>query len=259
MSKPVQHHALEFLEDAQALALEENLWWVQGRKALIRQYLKLCSTDSRKLTILDVGCGSGGNLALLDEFGAVWGLEPSPILAKRARERSVASEVYENDLPDACSQQRFDLLTLFDVLEHIEDDRAFLHKIASVAPTDHSILISVPAHPFLYGEHDRLLHHYRRYTAARLSDALEHEGYHVRFISHQMTLLFPVALVARCIDQLCAAVGRRRRKVDVGNYGKFISFLLERLLRLEALFAPQVSFPFGLWLFCVASRKPNCE
>jgi len=254
VSDSVQHHALEFLEDDHALVLEESLWWVQGRKGLIRQYLSLCNPGSPKLNILDVGCGSGGNLAVLSEFGTVWGLEPSSILAKRARDRNVASEVYEADLASACSQQRFDLFTLFDVLEHIEDDRAFLRELAAVSPTNHNILISVPAHPFLYGEHDRLLHHHRRYTKAMLAGALESEGYSVRFISHQMTLLFPAALAARSMDQLLACFGCHRQKVDVGNYGKPLAFLLERLLRLEALAIPQVSLPFGVWLFCVASR-----
>jgi SAM-dependent methyltransferase len=254
MSTPVEHHALEFLPGEDALALEDGLWWVQGRKAIIRQYMgELCKgVGSRQ--ILDVGCGSGGSFDVLREFRQVWGFEPSATLAARARRRSLAEEVYEADLAEASSKQHYDIFTLFDVLEHIEDDRSFLKTLSHNGPTEHHCLISVPAHPFLFGQHDRLLHHHRRYTKSMLRKALAAAGYEVRHISHHMTLLFPAVLLARLKDKLLATFGKECESVDIGNFNPALSAVLRRILEAEARTVPWLSWPFGLWLFCVASR-----
>jgi hypothetical protein len=71
------------------------------------------------------------------------------------------------------------------------------------------------------------------------------------------TLLFPVALLASLKEKLLAVFGNGAKSVDVGNAGPLVSAVLRRLLEAEAWTAPRATWPFGLWIFCVASRtKP---
>src|SRR5689334_14407847 len=90
------HHALEALDSNVARDIEDALWWVQGRKSIIRAHIrKIAAPPARIQTIMDIGCGSGGNLDVLAEFGSVIGVEPSKVLAERSRLRGVATRVYE--------------------------------------------------------------------------------------------------------------------------------------------------------------------
>src|SRR4051812_28480420 len=121
------HHALEALDAESAREIEDTLWWVQGRKDIIRRHLrKIAARFGSPKTIMDIGCGSGGNLDVLAEFGSVIGVEPSPVLAERSRLRSVAKQVYERPAWEIEETHSVSLFTMFDVLEHIEDDRGFL-------------------------------------------------------------------------------------------------------------------------------------
>ncbi len=75
---------------------------------------------------------------------------------------------------------RFDVMLLLDVLEHVEDDRAFLAALAreSLQPGGHA-LVSVPAWPALFSAHDRRLKHHRRYAPAAARALLRDAGLEV--------------------------------------------------------------------------------
>jgi 2-polyprenyl-3-methyl-5-hydroxy-6-metoxy-1,4-benzoquinol methylase len=71
-------------------------------------------------------------------------------------------------------------LLLLDVIEHVSDDRAFVGEIvAGLAEPAAWVLVSVPAHPVLFSDHDRFLHHYRRYRPRQCLDVLEGAGVEV--------------------------------------------------------------------------------
>jgi hypothetical protein len=141
---------------------------------------------------------------------------------------------------------------MFDVLEHIEDDVEFLKRIRNVASEDHLILMSVPACQFLYGEHDRLLHHHRRYSRQSLARCFSESGYEVINMNYFMFILFPLVLLERGTDQIMKLLGRKRTKVNIGDkINPFIGNFLTRTLALEARLSNILSFPIGLWLFAL--------
>lgn len=252
MTNEVKHHALESLQDAEATQLEDSLWWIQGRKDIIRRFLRDALAIESIFRIIDIGCGSGGNFDVLAEYGAVIGVEPSPTLAARARVRGIASMVYQCDIQQVKECCDAELFTMFDVLEHIEEDVNFLRGLRAAAPQRHLLLASVPACPFLYGEHDEILHHQRRYSKNMLRRCLTRSGYEVLSISHFMFFLFPFAFVARAKDKLMSGLGKRRTSVDLGSTAPLVSKCLSRTLRVEALLSKHISFPLGLWLFALA-------
>ena len=256
MNSHIKDHALEPYPDDEALNIEDQLWWLQGRKAIIRGYVESARSILAIKKIVDVGCGSGGNFDVLSEYGGVIGIELSPTLARRAHARDIASAVIQGNAVDVISGMKdFQLVTLFDVLEHIEGDAEFLKQLNTSTPEQHCLLISVPACPFLYGEHDRILHHHRRYSRTMLQECLRYGGYHIVDMNYFMFLLFPLVLLERLMDKILTLTGRQRDKVNLGILPPALNQLFMRVLQLEARAGKVLRFPIGLWLFALAKKQ----
>jgi len=255
VKRRVEHHALEHLADDEAIEVEDSLWWLQGRKAIIRRYLEQARAYKAIHAIADIGCGSGGNLEVLSEYGVVLGVEPSPVLAQRARSRGIASSIIQKNAMQLDEALEVDLITYFDVLEHIEDDATMLQRVRMAVPRDHLVLVSVPGCPLLYGEHDRLLHHYRRYSQLALKDALSKGGYRLLNMEHFMFFLLPLAFVDRARDKMLALLHRGRTSINLAPVPPFLNRLLTGVVASEASLSRYARFPIGLWLFALAERS----
>jgi len=242
------------MTDSESLLLEDRLWWVLGRKAIINQYIKCITKYLRMPTIVDIGCGSGGNLDILAKFGRVIGVEPSATLARRARGRGIAESIFQEDVLGLDECRNAQLFTMFDVLEHFVDDIKFLSQLNKSA-SKHTLLVSVPACRFLYSDHDRILHHYRRYNMKTLRSTLEEGGYHVLHMSYFMFFLFPLVLFSRMREKILARLGIKKTTVEIGDCPTILSVPFAATLRVEAFLARKIRFPIGLWLFAVAESS----
>ena len=148
--------------------LEESHWWYRERRRMIEGVLERMRLPAQS-RILDAGCGSGRNMELLARFGAPTGVEPAEQSAEVARARGVGRVVQGSlDARLAFESASFDLVVCLDVLEHIADDRAALRELRRVSAADGRLLVTVPAHDWLWGAHDDLSGHQRRYTRASL-------------------------------------------------------------------------------------------
>jgi len=245
------------MDAEEARAIDDTIWWAVGRRAILKSLLERSEIRQRKLdNILEIGCGSGGDLTLLSRYGKVWGLERSTALADRARARGVAVEVFSDpDSLDRDVPQDIGLFCMFDVLEHIEDDNAFVSALSKKDARDHFYLLSVPAFQFLYGPHDELLHHYRRYSRDSLTKVLRTNGYEVISGGYYMFFLFPLALASRLMESIKARLGFKATTVNIGRVAAPVNWLFIELLRLEAFLGRFIRFPFGLWIVMLARRR----
>src|SRR5688572_14878496 len=103
--------------------LELRHWWFRGRRQLLVNLLRgMAGTGSRRLHILDYGCGTGGNTSAYSSFGNVVGIEPDSVAVRLAHERGGARycRTSGTDLP--FRDGSFDVVMASDVLEHIEHD-----------------------------------------------------------------------------------------------------------------------------------------
>jgi len=231
--------------------LEDRHWWFTGRRVIVASLLRRCGLpeDAR---MLDLGCGTGGNLAMLSEFGQVVGAELDEHAAQLARERGLAP-IVRGKLPDGLPLDAgvFHCVTLLDVLEHIDDDRATLEAVYRLLAPAGQLLITVPAFPFLWGAHDVAHHHQRRYRAKGLRQLLETTGYEITTLSHCNTWLFPVV----------AAVRLLRHYFPDGDAGAELSLppapvntLLATLFASER-YLLRAGLPFGVSLVVLAKKK----
>jgi trans-aconitate methyltransferase len=254
----IRNHAMEMIDDDEAIEIENSLWWIVGRKKIIRHFLGEAKisykTDSM---IMDIGCGSGGNLDLLSEFKEVVGIEPSKTLLKRAKSRKIAKNVYSLHPWKLSFIKKIKLFTMFDVLEHIKDDRKFLTNLRSSSSMDHLLFLSVPASPFLFSDHDKLLNHYRRYTKRSLTKCLDGAGYKILSINYFMTILFPLIFLIRVLEKIASKLGYKKKGIALGKTPKILSKVLIFILHLETKLYKKISFPFGLWLFALAIPKKH--
>jgi SAM-dependent methyltransferase len=236
----------------EAMAAEEDQhWWFVGRRAVLSDLIRRRAAPVNGARVLDMGCGSGGNMAMLAKFGELEAIEYDAPAREIAAARGIAP-VAAGGLPDGLDVEdgRFGLIGLFDVLEHVEQDVASLKSLGEKLAPDGRLVISVPALPWLWSEHDVSHHHFRRYTRATLGKAIADAGLQVEGIGYFNTLLFPVALVQRLVQKL-TGLG----KGAAGLPSPPVNTALQAIFSLERHLIGRVPLPIGLSLWAIARRK----
>ena len=232
--------------------VENEHWWFAARQVILERYLTRRIPPSHAVRLLDVGCGTGAILARLAGHYDVHGTDESPHAVEHCRKRGLTG-LHVGPLETLPPAQPFDVVTLLDVIEHADDDVGLLRAAgARLRPHGH-VLVTVPAYPSLWGIHDVVTHHRRRYTRDTLARAVGAAGFVVRDLNHFNTFLFPLALVARWSAKL-------RNKQEAGDFAippAPVNGLLEGIFEAEKYLVPTVSLPFGLSLLCWAEWPPR--
>jgi len=231
---------------------EDAHWWFCARRAIAASLLKRFKLPSNA-KILDAGCGSGGNLAILAQFGEVCAFEMDDASCARARSRAIG-QVEAGTLPGGIpfAGQAFDLITLFDVLEHIEDDAAALDALANRLAPEGMLLLNVPAFQWLFSRHDILHHHYRRYGWNDLRQKLEAAGLKICLMNYWNFWLFPAVATARIIERLCPS---RHDALGSGTPPIMLNKLLTFLASSERFLIPRLRLPFGTSIVVLAKKR----
>ncbi len=216
----------------------ERSWWYRGRAAVIRAALTRVRIPPGR--VLDFGAGYGGMHSTFAEYGEVEAFEPDEIARANAKERGY-KRVY--DTVTAALQNRYDLIALCDVLEHIKDDAEFLRDARAALTEEGKLLLTVPAMPFLWSAHDVNHHHYRRYSRKALHKVLRENGFRVCYMSFWNMFLFPPAAFARLTNR----GGESSLRLPSG-----IDALFYTLVHIEAFFIRFISLPFGVSLVVLA-------
>jgi SAM-dependent methyltransferase len=238
--------------------VEGRHFWFVSRREVILDALRRAVPDLPDRALFDIGCGSGGLVEFLEAEGVtVRGacdayLESLEIVRRRVRAPLVL--VDEGRLPPLGPGQT--ALGLFDVLEHLDDDRGLLRFLHSTLAPGGVLVLTVPAHPFLFDDRDELAHHRRRYRRSELRDKLVEAGFEIRLLSHFMAALVLPLLVSRAFTGLLPRSWRRRRERQILEFRvvPVLNGLLKSLLAVERLVLRVGGLPFGSSLIAVATR-----
>ena len=177
--------------------LEDVYWWFIARRQLAVEVLRRELASRPDARILDVGCGTGSNLAAFAELGRATGIDTSGDALAYCRQRGVDTVSFAQIERLPFADATFDVVTAMDVLEHTDDDLEALKELRRVCKPDGLLLATVPAYGFLWSEHDEALKHRRRYTAHELRNKLTVTDFAVERTPYFITTLFVPILLMR--------------------------------------------------------------
>lgn len=214
--------------------IEAEHWWFVGRRRVLRHLVELL-LPSPGATIVDVGCGTGANIAALADRYRATGIDTSAEAIELARSQYPDVEFLRGRAPDDFRDlfAAADLVLLMDVLEHVSDDVGLLASLIDSLRPGAQILITVPADPSLWSPHDLSFGHYRRYDAARLSRLWAELPVAPRLLSCFNARLYPIVKLVRTISRL-RGLPAGDAGTDFHRLPKAIDRALARILAGEA-------------------------
>jgi SAM-dependent methyltransferase len=228
---------------------EARHWWFAGRRTILAHIITTFDLPINA-RILEIGSGTGGNLQMLSSFGQVSALEMDAtaraIAMKKTGDRfDIRPGFCPTDIP--FSGEKFDLICLFDVLEHIDEDVETLIAVKRLLAEGGRILVTVPAYRWLWSAHDVFLHHRRRYSATELRKKIAASGLQPIKISYFNTILFPLAAIIRLKDRMFRNSSASGSSIPPA----LINRLFTTLFGDERFLLTKINLPFGVSLLGV--------
>jgi SAM-dependent methyltransferase len=233
---------------------EERHWWYAGMRRVALAVLGSALDGRRGLRILDAGCGTGGTTVELRRFGEVVGVDLAWEALEPARARGLRALARGSIEQLPFGRATFDVATSFEVVYHlgVGSDTCALRELHRVLQPGGVLLLRVPAHDWLRGEHDRLVHTRHRYSRGEVQRKLVDAGFLVDRLTWANSLLFPPAVAKRLLERTNGAP-TAAGEPDLWQPPRPINGLLEGLVAVEALAIPRgVPLPFGLSVLAVA-------
>ena len=229
-------------------AHDSTHWWYRARRDILSDYLNRYASLPKGARILEIGCGTGHNLAMLGAFGTVEAIEIDAASRAIAAKR-LGRAVGDAPLPELPGVERgaYDLVAVLDVVEHIEDDVAALAAMKTLLRPGGKILIAVPAHQWMWSAHDVVNHHHRRYSRKTLAAAITAAGMRPEKLRWFNSLLFPLAAAARIAGRMTG-----RDDSDDSPPPGPVNALFERIFRLERHLVGRVPMTPGVSLVTLA-------
>jgi len=232
---------------------EDRHWWFVARRSILLDRIRLLKLPDRP-RILEIGVGTGGNLEMLASVGDVSGMEMNDDAIRMAAAKTngrfdIQQGMCPNGIPSF--KEKFDLICMLDVLEHIEEDEQTLAKIGDLLNDNGKLLITVPAYQWLWSAHDEHLFHKRRYTLGRLKKMAHENGWKTGYSSYFNALLFPVIAAVRIKDKLMGNNSYSGHDVPAPALNK----ILTKIFGFERILLKGLKIPFGVSMMAVFTHK----
>ena len=247
------------------VSAEERHFWFRARRRAIAAVFELVRAGlPAGYRVLEVGCGSGDVLRVLESSatdGTVIGMDLYMQGLQNAKRRIPHALLVRGDATRPPFSVRFDVVGMFDVLEHLDDDVGALRGIGRLLTDEGFLLLSVPADPRLWSYFDTGSRHKRRYRARELRAKLIEAGFAVVYLTPYMSVLHPVLWLGRRFTAWRAprpstpseawAIGQADLRVRPVS-GAVLDLLLAQELR---WLKRRRRLPMGASILCIAQRR----
>lgn len=186
-------------------AVEDRHFWFRARRRAVAAILRQITAGlPNGYRVLELGCGNGGMLRVLRDCspgGKVVGMDLYQEGLCHARRRCDCPLV-RGDVRQPPFEEAFEIIALFDVLEHVADDAAMLAHVHRLLKPGGAVILTVPAHMSLWSYFDIAAHHARRYAPRELSSRLQEAGFIVEYLTQFMGAIYPLVWLGRRMRQM---------------------------------------------------------
>lgn len=203
--------------------------------------------------ILDAGCGTGALIIKMSKFGKVWGIDASSEALKFTKRNGLKKIKKGSVTKIPFNKNTFDAVVSVDVLYHknVENDQRALEEFYRVLKPGGILIIKNPAHNWLRGSHDIIIHTKRRYNKEKFKKKVNKAGFQIIRLSYINISFLPLAILKRLTESLM----KSKPSSDVGKLPKMLNNLLINIYNAEIKILETIDIPAGLSLFTIA-RKP---
>lgn len=240
----------QILKDVQAAH-----WWWKGRELIVKVIIKKLNLDLRGKKIADAGCGYGSNLAFLTKYGRIHCLEPNKealSYVKNHWKGKVITHLWKS--PESVNE-KFDMVFMTDVLEHIQDDAMAIKWISNHLEKNGIAILTVPAHNFLWSQMDEVVHHYRRYSKQEILGLIDGQ-LNIEYISFYNLFLFPLKILFLIFDRFQSMFKKSLVKRSYNNLPSWpLNILLFTIMKLESYVHKFSRVSFGVSMIIVLRKR----
>jgi len=233
--------------------VERDHFWFRGFRRFVTPLLAEAVRNRPDPAILDCGCGTGHNLALLRQYGRATGIDITwtGLAFAHARGDRALAQASAARLP--FGHETFDVVTSFDVIYALQDDdeRAALQDMFRVLRPGGHLVINAAAMDLLKGNHSMPGGEVRRYSRALLADRLTQAGFTVRRLTYTNASIFPIVAAVRLVQR---ASGHEESENEIAMPPAPVNAALSAALAVEAAALRVVDMPFGSSLLALARK-----
>jgi SAM-dependent methyltransferase len=234
--------------------IEANHFWFEYRNKLILWIIQQYSPLAKNF--LEIGCGTGFVISYIQRMMPRLVISGSEIYSEGLKFVSVRLKdvtLYQMDARQIPFNNEFDLIGVFDVIEHIEDDSNVLQQINKALKPGGKVVITVPQHKFLWTKIDELSYHKRRYTKQELEQKITTAGFTILKIVPFMSLLMPFQVISRLFNKNSDLT--EENVVETVKMNRFINAVFKFITTIEYLFIQSgLGFNFGGSLILIACK-----
>ncbi len=234
---------------------EKNYFWFSERRELIYFMVKKYFFDIK--SYCEIGCGGGYILSEIHSIIPAAKLYGSEIFLSGlqiARKRQENACYFQSDILNFPYKDEFDLIGVYDVIEHIDSDQDAIKSIYDALSDGGGAIITVPQHKWLWTENDNYSCHKRRYVKKDLVKKCKDAGFEVIRTTSYTSLLLP-AFIINCLFN-------RRNSADTEEVAKqfeinpALNYLFKLICKIELLLTIiGINFPCGGSLVCVVRKN----
>ena len=248
LSKEMQKHTYAIMD-----RVEDSHWWFVGRRTILESFLEKIVDDLPDVSgvrrILDVGCGTGANLEMLENFGKAEGVDVSDDALEFCKSRGLnVHKGIAEKLP--FEDESFDIVTALDVVEHLDDDVEGLKEMHRVLRKGGKSLIFVPAFMWLWGVQDDISNHRIRYNKTQIVERLEKSGFQVTRATYANFTFFAPILAGRTLMRLSGVKPESENNINISA----LNGIFGKLFSAEKHWLNFSNFPFGVSIVVVAEK-----
>ena len=234
----------------QIKSFEKNNWWYRARRDLLDKILKSLNTLFHNT--LDAGCGVGSNFEVLTKYSKnVYGIDISDDAIELCSRKNYR-KLTKISLLDLNLDVKFDLIASLDVLEHVDDDMEAVKNLSSHIRTNGILIVSVPAHRFLWNDNDVFSGHFRRYALNDIRRIANANNLTILKLGYWNQFMFVPSSIY-CI--VCLLRKERRLKNNLTLIPNVFNEVLYKILKAENRLFIKSGLLEGVSIFCICQKQ----